>query len=64
MTTVSVWILVIHISGKAYVGHIDNIATQDECLRVMKVLKADYQIYDRSYCMEVKKAVHGIKGAA
>jgi hypothetical protein len=58
--TISVWVLVISVVGKAYVGNIDNIATQKECEQLKQKIANTVDrplTYQNSTCIEVKKVM-------
>jgi hypothetical protein len=57
MSTISVWVLVIASSANpSYKGHIDNIATKEECLRLVDVVELRTR-HQGVFCMEVRKAL-------
>jgi hypothetical protein len=52
MTTV--WVLVIVIYGKGYVGNIDNISSEQECLKTREAIMTN-KVYEPSFCIKVIK---------
>lgn len=54
MTTISVWVLLFVTATGAYHGHIDNIATREECERLYDIATKRVR-HAGTFCMEVKK---------
>jgi hypothetical protein len=56
MTVITVWVLVIagHSTTPKYYGNIDNIATKEECIRLMDVMEKRTR-HQGAFCMEAKK---------
>jgi len=55
MTAITVWVLMLVTDTGIYKGHIDNIATREECVRLHKVV-TKHARHDGSFCMETRKA--------
>lgn len=58
MTTITVWVLMLVTDVGVYKGHIDNIATREECVRLHKVA-TKYARHEGAVCMEVRKVKGG-----
>lgn len=58
MNTITVWVLMLVTDTGIYRGHIDNIATREECVRLHDVT-VKHARHTGSYCMEARKVKGG-----